>query len=367
MAAELVPNYMRGEVFANASPGLRFGMYFPVIGKDNKVDVLAGVCTLNENDKKTCKAQLERQGQLFAAIPKQQGLRLAAESVAPFATGLGNEHPLENGFAFLNPYGLPYLPGSGVKGVLRQAARELAEGEWGDSNWSQEDMDILFGHEAKDGENHSRGVLSFWDVIPQINADKLMVEIMTPHHSHYYQDGTSPHDSGITNPIPFLTVPPKSSFAFHVVCDLERLSHELNQDDLWKTLLQEAFEHAFKWLGFGAKTAVGYGAMLTKEMLDAQHKKAQEQAEIERKKRIEADAQRQQETAVSWEGAKIKFNRGNKSLTVEKDGQTAIAIQPKGEELLKSLPQAIQQKINTNQFVRVTAFVAEGVLVRVQS
>jgi CRISPR-associated protein Cmr6 len=29
----------------------------------------------------------------------------------------------------------------------------------------------------------------------------------------------------------------------------------------WKTLLEAAFKHAFTWLGFGAKTAVGYGAM----------------------------------------------------------------------------------------------------------
>ena len=278
MAAELVPNYMRGEVFANASPGMRFGMYFPTIPKDKKVDVLTGVCALNDNDKKTCKAQAERQAQLFAAIPVQQGLRMAAESVAPFTTGLGNEHPLENGFAFLNPYGLPYLPGSGVKGVLRQAARELALGDWGDSNWTDEDIEALFGHEAKEDENHLRGVLSFWDVIPQISADKLMVEIMTPHQSHYYQDRTSPHDSGSPNPIPFLTVPPKSSFAFHVVCDLERLPDELKQDDLWKTLLQEAFEHAFNWLGFGAKTAVGYGALKMDENAQKTWQQRQEKA-----------------------------------------------------------------------------------------
>ena len=34
---------------------------------------------------------------------------------------------------------------------------------------------------------HVRSALEFWDVIPQIAGDKLAVEIMTPHHSHYYQ------------------------------------------------------------------------------------------------------------------------------------------------------------------------------------
>ncbi|WP_300128524.1 type III-B CRISPR module RAMP protein Cmr6, partial [Immundisolibacter sp.] len=198
---------------------------------------------------------------------------------------------LENGFAFLNPYGLPYLPGSGVKGVLRQAARELTSGDWGDAHgWRGDDeksfsvviqkktvalsmCDVLFGRETRDGDaEHVRGVLSFWDVIPQIKGDSLHVEIMTPHQGHYYQqnrdrktgDSVSPHESGQPIPIPFLTVPPGSGFAFHVVCDLprlHRLAPELAQDDRWKTLLTAAFEHAFTWLGFGAKTAVGYGAM----------------------------------------------------------------------------------------------------------
>lgn len=262
-------------------------------------------------------ALCQRQQQLFSTIPQTQRLSLEARSIAPFTTGLGNEHPLENGFAFLNPYGLPYLPGSGVKGVLRQAARELASGDWGDTHgWSAEarfpllegpaecrkpmcdknqqpilltQADVLFGRETPAGESeHVRGVLSFWDVIPQLAGNSLAVEIMTPHQGHYYQkkserktgDSTSPHESGQPVPIPFLTVPPGSGFAFHVVCDLPRLrwlAPELAQDDRWKTMLTAAFEHAFAWLGFGAKTAVGYGAMarLNEEQVTA----AREQAE----------------------------------------------------------------------------------------
>ena len=104
----------------------------------------------------------------------------------------------------------------------------------------------------------------FWDVIPQIKGDSLTVEIMTPHQSHYYQNGATPHESGQPNPISFLTVPPKSGFVFHVQCDLahlDRIAPALAANGLWKTLLEAAFTHAFKWLGFGAKTAVGYGAM----------------------------------------------------------------------------------------------------------
>src|SRR5699024_1687806 len=58
----------------------------------------------------------------------------------------------------------------------------------------------------------------------------------------------------------------------------------LTDDEYWKTLIQAAFEHAFRWLGFGAKTAVGYGAM-TEDLEKKQKredKKAQEQENARR-------------------------------------------------------------------------------------
>ena len=328
MPIAAVPAYL-GTDFSNASPGLRFGMYLPLWGinrrtgqrlwttsdidhavrgqqreereikVENKTPALLQACKLTSHDKATMRALAVRQSHAAQGTPNV--LTLDGIATAPFTTGLGNEHPLENGFAFLNPYGLPYLPGSGIKGVLRQAARELASGDWGDSHgWSSEKthllgeielstIDALFGLEGKDGDSdHLRGALGFWDALPQIPGDQLAVDIMTPHQSHYYQkrqdrksgDSTSPHDSGAPNPISFLTLPPGTGFAFHVVCDqahLERLAPDLAHDLRWQTLLTAAFEHAFEWLGFGAKTAVGYGAMQVNER--ARQQRAQAQAE----------------------------------------------------------------------------------------
>jgi len=268
---------------------------------------------LNKRDREQISALTARQSALAATIAPDNLLRLDALATAPFTTGLGNEHPLENGFAFLNPYGLPYLPGSGVKGVLRQAARELASGEWGaPQGWDVflpspasgrgaggeglSVIDALFG--KGDSNDAQRGALAFWDVIPQIKSDSLMVEIMTPHQGHYYQPNqphpaagsTSPHDSGQPIPISYLTVPPHSGFAFHVVCDrvfLRRIAPTLA--DTWKPLLAAAFKHAFQWLGFGAKTAVGYGAMTRDE--EAEARAAKDKAERD------ADAQQKREEA----------------------------------------------------------------------
>lgn len=360
MPVAAVPKYL-GSNFHRASPGMRFGIYLPIwtdrADQEREVQDRAGkrspearevadllkhrgmdvaiaelrnrewnrlpglwekndsaareawnkVKAINKNDKDCMAALLCRQRAAFGARGGA-GLVVKAKAIAPFTTGLGNEHPLENGFAFLNPYGLPYLPGSGVKGVLRQAAWELASGMWEQTHgWNtargyrlmrdgepvlDEDkqpvllsmLDVLFGRETPEGESdHVRGALSFWDVLPRIAGDTLMVDIMTPHQKHYYQDGRTPHDSGQPTPISFLTVPPGSVFVFHVVCDLAHLQRVSEHrtggaPDLlaggathWKALLEAAFQHAFDWLGFGAKGAVGYGRMerLPKKAADA--------------------------------------------------------------------------------------------------
>lgn len=328
MPIAAVPRYL-GDNFDQASPGMRFGMYLRIWGQDrqskktlwtthdlhhevrgqrqetravkveNKRSAIDAACKLDVNDKDALKACCDRQQAL--AEPLLAAGRLAsyhARAVAPFATGLGNEHPTENGFAFLWPYGLPYLPGSGVKGVLRAAARELG--------WPDDERIALFGSDPPrngsgddDGAALRRGALSFWDVLPRLEGERLMVDVMTPHQTHYHQPkaggtrgndrstagSSNPHDSGQPNPIYFLTVPPGSHFVFHVACDPARLLPALQDQGRWREHLNAAFEHAFEWLGFGAKTAVGYGAM------------QRDPAAAERRAEREARAQRQREEA----------------------------------------------------------------------
>ncbi len=410
MSIAAVPNYL-GTDFSGASPGMRFGMYLPIWtnradqeqevkdraakksregqeiaallerqGMDATIAQLARqernrlpglwekndfaareawkkVTQLTPSDRAGMHALHVRQQHLFGTVPPAEGLYLDAKATAPFTTGLGNEHPLENGFAFLNPYGLPYLPGSGVKGVLRQAARELTSGDWGDAHgWRGDDeksfsvviqkktvalsmCDVLFGRETRDGDaEHVRGVLSFWDVIPQIEGDSLHVEIMTPHQGHYYQqnrdrktgDSVSPHESGQPIPIPFLTVPPGSGFAFHVVCDLprlRRLAPELAQDDRWKTLLTAAFAHAFDWLGFGAKTAVGYGAMQRDTAAEAEYHQKLQAEETKARKQAELGAmtpqRRRIQEFIDYAEKELQRSPRPKSKIGQKDYQEA--------------------------------------------
>lgn len=129
------------------------------------------------------------------------------------------------------------------------------------------------------------------------------VEIMTPHQSHYYQQkpdagSITPHDSGQPNPICFLTVPPGSKFVFYVDChwmQLGRIAPDLLENERSRGLVRASFEHAFRWLGFGAKTAVGYGAMRPSTILSP--------------KAAPSDSAK-----TVWKGATLRFDAGQQSV-----------------------------------------------------
>lgn len=361
MGRPAVPKYLDKHVFdgqgmklsTNISPGQRFGMLFPFWTEHgwhtdqqdkSKTDALKQVLPLGRESRAILDALVSRQ----RAIAEKAGdgvVRFEAVSTAPFMTGIGNEHPLENGFSFLNPYGLPYLPASAVKGIIRRAAEQLASKEFGGTGgWQYPYVWLLFGFEAasaylkpgsqpdpaiseiaagqqaayeasiesseRDDEAlqffmkhvltkeqlelylhysplfmkdlagqagtdlkpervdsqkvHFQGALRFWDVFPVPDKKSegggfLTIDILTPHYGDYYQRNQTPADCGQPVPNPFLTVSPGCRFGFFVACNEARLPGHLKGK--WRELLQAAFGHAFDWLGFGAKTAVGYGQM----------------------------------------------------------------------------------------------------------
>ena len=299
-----LPDYLtRNARFDDCPPGHRFGLYFdgwtqdfsiPRDGKTGLFRTVAGA--LPEHSRQALRALCARQ-QMLAGSLGDSLLTHPARLTAPLATGLGNEHPLENGFAFLTPHGLPYLAGSGVKGVLRHAAEELVKGEWGDAcGWDKTGIDILFGLETEPGDTqatHTRGALSFWDLFFQPPGDKaplLAVEIMTPHHSQYLQHDGSPHANEQPTPIPFLAVAAGSQCTLYVQCNPALIpADHAELRDGWRALIEAAIDLAGEWLGFGAKTAVGYGRLEIDPKVRAQREAEREKQERERQQR-EAEA-----------------------------------------------------------------------------
>ena len=259
MAQAAVPRRIQELGFGDCPPGHRFNLYLEVWSEVWTVDGNEGAkakaaqfaCGMPPSAVELLKGLHTRQKGLALALDAARCCVIEAETTAPLATGLGLEHPIENGFAFMSPYGLPYLAGSGVKGVLRRAAEELS--------LHAEQVNALFGPE--DVEAAHRGALTCWDVFPRCEGG-MSVEIMTPHCSDYYQGKDTPHDAGKPNPIPFLAVPAGTKLDFVLTFEAALLPPAQRAALLdWQPLVRRIVAHAFKWLGFGAKTAVGYGAL----------------------------------------------------------------------------------------------------------
>lgn len=193
---------------------------------------------------------------------------------SPFVTGLGNLHPVENGFLWHYTLGTPYMQGSAIKGILRSWLEiNLGYGAVDSDNPQQDFVDLkrYFGSETKSSQNNQVGQLVFFDALP-IERPMLKTEVMTPHMGKYYAQGeknpgqadTIPADWHSPTPIPFLVVDTASflvSFAPRMTLPAEQkqaIAAELSN-------LVTALKNALAHIGAGAKTATGFGRLSENE------------------------------------------------------------------------------------------------------
>ena len=235
----------------------------------------------------TTQARLELgdSGRLAAARQRLEALWQASgaamvelELTAPFVTGTGYEHPTENGFLFHHSLGVPFLPGSALKGLARAWAHDW--GHWPNKETRDKEIARIFGPPPASGAL-SVGSVVFFDALPTAPV-KLTMEVMTPHYQPWYQAdrpaARPPADWYDPTPIPFLALAPGSTFLFAV--GPRRPQNPQDRKDA---------ETAFAWLkdaldglGAGAKTAIGFGRF------------------------EEAGARQQRDTALGQEAAKAR-------------------------------------------------------------
>jgi CRISPR-associated protein Cmr6 len=205
-----------------------------------------------------------------------------------FVTGLGREHPVENGFAWHHTLGTPYLPGSSVKGMVRAWAEK-----WADPKPNQADIRRIFGPTADDIRKHEDvhanvGSIIFLDALPT-KPVQLKADIMTPHYGPYYQGDEPPADWHSPNPIPFLVVGQGQTFVFGFI---PRRNDEQSHADCKR--VQAWLEETLEWTGAGAKTAVGYGRFTPDEKMLQKAQRQREERLREQQER-EEEAQRKAE------------------------------------------------------------------------
>ena len=276
-------------------------------GKKNWINAMSGFCGDSDLLKTACQGQKSLCCMLAGQVAE-------LKTTWHFATGLGNPHPVENGFAWHPTLGVPYLTGAAVKGLVRT---------WVEAGWMEfagiNEMEkkknrhaVLyrwFGSEVVDPKDRAKlrekdfpppvkgdcpdtkaGMFIFFDAIP-VAPVKLACDVMTPHYGQWYESGESikiidnepekvPADWHSPVPVPFLVVK-EASIMFSIAPRRKPRpgsEHTEITAELGKVML--ALTDALQYLGAGAKTAVGYGRFEVDKEAINKHEQAAKQTKM---------------------------------------------------------------------------------------
>jgi len=163
--------------------------------------------------------------------------------------GLGDESVLETSITLHKTYGVPYIPGSALKGLAASYARQRLAEDW---QKGSDAYQVIFGN------TDEAGYISFFDAlyIPGTGFKKqaLYPDVMTVHHRHYYQNpAIPPADWDDPNPVPFLTATGSYLIAL--------AAPELQEQEAWIEKTFTILRYALAEMGIGAKTSSGYGRL----------------------------------------------------------------------------------------------------------
>lgn len=243
-------------------------------------------------------------------VQKSEGMAFTMTTAERLVAGLGASHVLETALTLERNTGLPYLPGSTVKGLARawgliEVAAQLGVKLEDTIKIEEKEIsklnivaDILMSNPTDyDPENPKKksfiqaiselypvsedtklfmqwfrfifgwqgetGAVCFVDAIYSgEGAPKYASDVMTPHYVNYYTEngGKPPAEDDNPNPVSFLTVDKGNTFAFGLIPRQSAFAPEDTENR--KNTLEIARDwlvNSLTQLGAGSKTAAGYG------------------------------------------------------------------------------------------------------------
>lgn len=168
--------------------------------------------------------------------------------------GLGGETVHETGITLLRPWGVPYIPGSALKGLAHHYATYLMKDAAGISALNADHMRVLFGT-----PKHASYITWFdawyiWGSAP--SNQPLALDTLTVHHPAYYRTGGAgtgeawrrlPTDFDDPNPVSFLSARGAWLLALR------------GPTPEWTGTAMTILTRALAAWGAGGKTSSGYG------------------------------------------------------------------------------------------------------------
>ena len=197
--------------------------------------------------------------------------------------GIGETTAGEVGMIFDYTTGMPYIPASSIKGVVRNiylknfvkkllndnnlqkkfGKKDNFEIDKIEENAEETKIYLIFGGDKKtfkiekniyDKEETYMGSVIFFDAYP-IEKPKLGIDIINVHYQDYYRDGEkAPKDNMNPSIIKFLTVSGGTEFKFRYAINLNNIKEQSIIKDFEESFIEALTDH-----GIGAKTNLGYG------------------------------------------------------------------------------------------------------------
>lgn len=274
-----------------------------------------------------------------------------------FIHGIGASHVRENSLTIHPVYGIPYIPGSSVKGIVRRWYIDaLLEGK--EARIKEDAFESAIGR-SMFGTGDAQGIVQFYDIL-MYEGLKLRTDIVTPHFMKYYSKESEPVDSLEPVPNKFYAVQIISANLLVTVDKnkLAQLSSEVAlTEDQFISLTTKWVQAALQELGVGGKTSSGYGRFsyiedVSESSLEVFRKEKEEQLrQLELRKREERLASMSPAEKLLYEIEHLTASESDiqRSKTVIFEA----VIKEKQVEAAKKLKQYwinnIQWKISTKQ------------------
>lgn len=241
--------------------------------------------------------------------------------------GTGAEHVLETNLSLSRPYGMPYIPGSALKGITRA----YVESDHADKQLRNLSR-ILFGLiDDSDPNLCEAGYIIFhdawWFPAEDKSVTPFVQDIVTPHHQEYYARKAAATD--FDSPIPCAQLATRGNFLFCVEA----------ADQQWAALAMKVLRHALENYGVGSKTSAGYGFFSEYPNWENILNEIAEKAKPENNK---------------WINVLVKRNPGNGELTAQQDGKRAIARGKLADTLFNTLSEENRNNLKRNRELYLT-------------
>lgn len=240
-------------------PGLWFDRYYRANGDEGKRDLMTQTATIGVSS-----LYKDFYDRWRAALPDDVQLAVA-QVQGRMVVGTGDKGVAEAGITLHQTYGVPYMPGSALKGLASTyAATRLDRFAYNDRDKEAVRAPVDTDGRVQPGAYHTMfgaentaGYITFFDALyipasghgcTPARDTPLQPDVITGHHSGYYvgDDPKPPADWDSPVPVPFLTV--TGSYLIAVAGEAA-----------WATRALEIIGMALRDIGIGAKTAAGYG------------------------------------------------------------------------------------------------------------